>query len=199
MIDFTGERVVPWSAGMRDWAWVIDHHIKRYTWVLPQVVGKHVLDLGCGTGYGSFILSWVAAAVVGVDISVAAIDFAETYFDTAPNIIFRPCDVVRDIIPMWSDEPYDVVTCFEVLEHLNDPASVMRRTKELAPGGVLFGSMPVNDPGQFHMRTYNESQIIEFVKQFGEAEFFTQGDNGDIRSSGRWHTWPKYILWRLKL
>src|SRR3954470_12277271 len=53
------------------------HHVGRYTWALRACEGKEVVDLGCGAGYGTLILSSFARSSVGVDVSPEAIDTAK--------------------------------------------------------------------------------------------------------------------------
>jgi SAM-dependent methyltransferase len=53
---------------------IISEHTSRYAYALSLIGGKHVLDLGCGTGYGSEMLSWSAASVRGFDLWQPAAD-----------------------------------------------------------------------------------------------------------------------------
>lgn len=45
----------------------MEQHVARYAWAFRFCEGKHVVDVGCGGGYGSFLLSWVAREVDAVD------------------------------------------------------------------------------------------------------------------------------------
>ena len=63
-MEFTGERYVPTEGGE-----IRQEHLHRYAWCLPAVVGKDVLDIASGEGYGSAMLAAHARSVVGVDIS----------------------------------------------------------------------------------------------------------------------------------
>src|SRR5258706_8276766 len=65
------ERLVP---GTLAWDLYQVEHKQRYQWALKYCLGKRVLDVACGTAYGSAILAQSGAAhVVGVDISVDAV------------------------------------------------------------------------------------------------------------------------------
>jgi SAM-dependent methyltransferase len=93
--------------------------LSRYVWAMPRLDGKRVVDIGCGTGYGAHLMSWVADSVTGLDFSEDALALArESYQD----IDFRHVDLMAiDALPEG-----DLATCFEVLEHLPDPDRVMR-------------------------------------------------------------------------
>ncbi len=93
-------------------------HVHRYLWTLPRVEGKRVVDVGCGSGYGSLLLSWAAASVIGIDLDPTAITHARQQF---PEVDYRVAA---------ADEPLgdevDLAVCFEVLEHVADPDAVLR-------------------------------------------------------------------------
>jgi SAM-dependent methyltransferase len=112
---------------------VISEHTSRYAYALSLVGGAHVLDLGCGTGYGSEMLSWSAASVRGFDL-------------WQPGPDEHPCwpgvrelryghDLCRDPLPQA-----DMAVMFEVIEHL--PGAP--RALEIAFGAVetIVGSFP---------------------------------------------------------
>ncbi len=73
LMDFTGERFVPGvDSGILE-----AEHVQRYIFAGEYAKGKSVLDIACGTGYGSSILNKAGATIVtGVDISNEAIEFA---------------------------------------------------------------------------------------------------------------------------
>lgn len=93
----------------------IAHHKARYQMVLELVTSgsrKNVLDLGCGTGYGADIMRKKFSQVVGYDVSSRAIEYAKAHY---PDCEFHCADI------SWLDfgsKTYDIVTMFEVIEHL---------------------------------------------------------------------------------
>lgn len=193
---FTGERAVPWASEQRNWSWVMAHHAQRYAWALQYVSSKCVLDLGCGTGYGAFMLSWLANHVAALDVSGEAIRFAERHFGNAPNLTFRVVEIVSEFWPMWSDRLYDVVTAFEVLEHLtvSEMRTVLDRMKDVCtPDGVLLGSIPVEDPGRFHKQVFTQSDILRLFPS-PRTQFFFQNEEGQIWPLHTWDGWVKYVL-----
>lgn len=185
-LKFTGERCVPWDERMHEWSWVLQHHLHRYTWALGAVAGKEVVDLGCGTGYGSFILSFLAKSVIGIDISRDAVEFANSNF-RADNLKFGLGDLTNVSIPHAQ-----IYTCFEVLEHIEDPYLIIRN---LPIGSTLIWSIPVDDPGQFHRKVYS---VLDILNTMQPSDFFYQKSDGMIiPEPGRFSEHfvePKYIL-----
>lgn len=150
-MKWTQERVIPWCTDPRAHPRIMHHHIMRYAWATRFVAGKRVVDLGCGTGYGSFMLSWVADSVLGVDVSAEAVAWArETFF--ANSLRFVQGDITKRI------PDGDLYVAFEVLEHLDAPLSVL-------PGinAPLVWSMPVENGGRFHPHTYSIQAIRRMV------------------------------------
>jgi SAM-dependent methyltransferase len=161
MLRYTGERAIPWNEAV---GWVMDQHVQRYAWTLQFCHGKRVVDLGCGTGYGSFMLSWVATYVIGLDISTLSINFAQDRF-CADNLYFFTGDITAQI------PSADMYVCFEVLEHLESPDQLIGNID-----GTLLWSIPVDQPGGFHMRGYTAQ---EAESAFG-GDIWYQGKAGYI-------------------
>jgi SAM-dependent methyltransferase len=88
-----------------------------------------VLDVGCGAGYGSFLLSWVAREVDAVDRDAEAIATASATY-SGPR--YAVADGTGDRLPKA-----EIATCFEVLEHVDDPAALCRHLLGAAPEVLL--------------------------------------------------------------
>lgn len=117
-------------------------HLVRYAWAATLAAGKRVLDAGCGVGYGSAMLARAGAEeVVGVDVAEAVVEVARE--QEAPGINFTVGDV-RDLD--MEDDRFDLVVCFEVIEHITDGQRVIEELRRvLAPDGVLVISSPNRD------------------------------------------------------
>jgi SAM-dependent methyltransferase len=133
--DFLAERLVPEMEV--DTVQYFDH-VRRYQFAQQYVYNRRVLDIACGTGYGSDILiRGGARLVVGADISPAALDYAGQHW---PGFCFVRADARN--IPL-ANGAVDVVVSFETLEHLADPRAFLAEVKRvLATGGCLILSTP---------------------------------------------------------
>ncbi len=173
---YTGERVVPWD--LATGALIMGCHVRRYAWAIPLVYGRRVADLGCGTGYGSFMLSWAADSVLGVDVDQDAVKFAALHFGVK-NATFMTADIIKDYVP-----EADVYVAFEVLEHLDDALFVVRRFRP------LVWSIPINSVNQWHKKAYNLDEIDAMM---GRAQW-VQSQQGSIVERDRAYFSPVYAL-----
>ena len=134
-IKFTGENFIPGLSEKR----LKDDHLERYKFAALQIKGAKALDIACGPGYGSNLLIESGAVHVdAADISADMVAYArQTYPD--PRIRFH----VGDICTFRGDAPYDVITCFETIEHLPQyREAIANLFTLLKPGGKLFISSP---------------------------------------------------------
>ena len=135
---FTGERYLP-SLG---WPVLSLEHWHRYLFAKPWATDKQVLDIACGEGYGSHLLSQTAARVVGVDVDPETIQHASTTY-RRKNLEFCLGDCAG--IPIDGQHVFDVVVSFETMEHLSPTPQIafLREVKRLLnPDGVFLVSSP---------------------------------------------------------
>lgn len=122
-------------------------HIGRYEFAkqvieedsagLPKVC---ILDIGCGCGYGTEILSQVPRSVVyGVDNSAEAIRYALTYH-YARNTFYRYCDIWEYV--KLGGGCADYIVALEVIEHLENGFELLLQLK---PKRKLIVSTPYNE------------------------------------------------------
>lgn len=105
-------------------------HIHRYEFAASLFPGLRVLDLACGSGYGSRILADSATSVHGIDNDLPTIrDATDTIGSTA--ITFEAVDVVSFLDGDLSDR-LDAIVCFEGLEHLDDLEGAVRKLRKQA-------------------------------------------------------------------
>ncbi|MDR7301933.1 glycosyltransferase [Haloactinomyces albus] len=162
LIDWTGERCVPWA----DDAQVIYEHYHRYAMAARFVRGKRVLDLGSGEGYGASMLAAEAAEVVGVDIDADTVEHADHNYG-GRNLSFRTGSVTDPEL-LAEVVPFDVIVCFEAIEHVADHAAVLRLVRaRLAHGGLLIASTP--DTAVYHDQQGNENPF--HVKELAGPQF----------------------------
>jgi 2-polyprenyl-6-hydroxyphenyl methylase/3-demethylubiquinone-9 3-methyltransferase len=102
--------------------------------------GKQVLDVGCGGGILSEAMAAAGARVTGIDLGDRALKVAQMHLlETGLEVEYRKI-AVEDLANEQAHR-YDVVTCMELLEHVPDPASVVKACARLVrPGGRCFFS-----------------------------------------------------------
>ncbi|MFM9008796.1 MAG: class I SAM-dependent methyltransferase [Bacteroidota bacterium] len=112
-------------------------HVHRYREVLSVLTGvERVLDLACGTGYGTAVLAERAAEVIGGDVDVEAIESIDSSFRENPKVRFEVMDGTK--LP-FSDARFDVVVSFETIEHTRDYEAMLDEFRRvLKPGGLFF-------------------------------------------------------------
>lgn len=172
-------------------------HLSRYRWACQWATGARCLDLGCGTGYGSRILAGSGALMVtGVDISEEAVNLARSHGDLR-NLEFCLGDATA---PKLAGFKYDLITCFEVIEHLVEPAAILTQIRTLiADNGVALISTPNADVGYggnpFHLSEMSAEQFRTLVgRHFKRATWFAQFDPDQ-----RWHRpdWQRKLIRRI--
>ena len=156
------------------------HHLIRYAWaeaVLEEMRPRRLLDVACGSGYGSHGIALVLddAEIVGADYDPVAVEFARAHH-RAHNLSFVEADITRWGKPLGSD-PFDCVVSFDTLEHIEHREIAMQNlVNHLTPDGVLLFSTPVRssnvlNPGwEHHKLEYSRRSLYDFLRRyFGEV------------------------------
>ena len=115
----------------------------RLDWIqgLAPLQGQRALDVGCGGGILSDAMARAGAQVTGIDLAAKALKVAQLHALEAqtPNVTYR--EISAEALAAEQPGSFDVVTCMEMLEHVPDPASVVRACATLVkPGGWVFFS-----------------------------------------------------------
>lgn len=136
-IEFTGERFLPNNP---DAAGEIEvEHYHRYLMARKFAQGKKVLDVACGEGYGSYLLSEVASSVTGVDISEETIEHATNSYQRT-GLTYLQGNAAK--IPV-ADGSIDLVVSFETIEHHDRHEEMMLEiSRVLQQDGLLIISSP---------------------------------------------------------
>jgi SAM-dependent methyltransferase len=181
---FTGERLVA-----DDPLFVADfaRHLVAYRHAQEGVRGKTVLDAGCGDGYGTDLLAQTAARALGVDRSAETIAVATQRY-RRPNLAYRVCDLDR---LAELGESFDVVSHFQVIEHLGDPRPFLRQARQvLKPGGALIITTPnrlnsfVENP--YHVREYVAGELRALLDEvFDRVEIHGVSGNEKVMAFER--------------
>lgn len=97
---------------------VTEHsHIQRYELASDFVNDKIVLDMACGSGYGSYLLAdkGKAKEITAIDLDAETIRYA-SFRNQHPNINFLQGDAMK----FCRENYFDVIVSFETIEHLPD-------------------------------------------------------------------------------
>jgi 2-polyprenyl-6-hydroxyphenyl methylase / 3-demethylubiquinone-9 3-methyltransferase len=124
----------------------------RLDWIagLAQLPGRDVLDVGCGGGILAESMARRGAKVLGVDLSTKPLKVAQLHALEAgvENLEYR--EVAVEQLAAERPGSFDVVTCMEMLEHVPEPASVVKACAQLVkPGGRVFFSTLNRNPKSF--------------------------------------------------
>jgi 2-polyprenyl-6-hydroxyphenyl methylase / 3-demethylubiquinone-9 3-methyltransferase len=138
----------------------------RLDWIdgLAALKGKSVLDIGCGGGILSDSMARRGAQVTGIDLSVKALRVAQLHALEAgtANVEYR--EISAESLASAQPESFDVVTCMEMLEHVPDPASVVRACHALVkPGGWVFFSTINRNPKSFLFAILGAEYILQML------------------------------------
>lgn len=114
----------------------------RLAFITQQVdlQNLQVIDVGCGGGILAESMAHCGAVVTGIDMSASSIAIAQAHAaEKYPSI--RYIQTTAEIIAEQHPQQFDVVTCMELLEHVPDPASVIKACVQLVkPDGHVFFS-----------------------------------------------------------
>jgi ubiquinone/menaquinone biosynthesis C-methylase UbiE len=137
MLDWTGERFLPWL----DQSLIAYEHLHRYAYVATFVKGKRVLDLASGEGYGTKMMSDAgASSVTGIDIDDKAVEHAQSRYGSA-TVQFLKGSI--SAVPIQDDHSFDLIVCFEAIEHIEDHDQLLKEVKRLLkPDGIFIVSTP---------------------------------------------------------
>jgi SAM-dependent methyltransferase len=165
-------------------------HIARYLWAMARVRGCRVIDLGCGDGYGSELLSWVCPEVIGIDIDEGALTAARARYQ-------HPQFYVGDLTDPTSIPQGQVAVCFEVIEHLPDPKKLLAAVSERVPRLLMSVPNPLVSGSHInphHVNDWPKSFVKTNLRNVGAKRIraYNQGlRRYDVRrfAAGHHGTW----------
>ena len=173
-LELTGERTLPDVPAENYW---FQRHLVVYEWIGARVAGLRVIDMACGEGYGSEVLSRSAASVLGLDANPQAHEHARLRY-RRQNLEFD-----RGMVENYGQPcSYDAVVFLQTIEHVHDPQAVLRNFRELlAPGGIAYISTPnvltlapageARSGNPWHLREYRAEEFRKLCGSvFGQVE-----------------------------
>ncbi|MDO8447502.1 MAG: bifunctional 2-polyprenyl-6-hydroxyphenol methylase/3-demethylubiquinol 3-O-methyltransferase UbiG [Rhodoferax sp.] len=163
----------------------------RLEWInsLCPLKGLQALDVGCGGGVLTDAMARSGAQVTGIDLATKALRVAQLHALEAetPNVQYR--EVSAEALAAEQPGSFDVVTCMEMLEHVPDPASVVRACSALVkPGGWVFFSTLNRNPKSFLFAIVGAEYVLnllprgthEYIKMIRPSELASYCRSADL-------------------
>lgn len=165
--DFWSQATIDYlnlSAGNRWFNYLLSELLKQ---IAPDSVNS-VADIGCGVGNKTVVLAryFPGAGVTGYDFAASAIDAASKVHHL-DNLTFS----VEDITSSEYGRRFDLITAFEVLEHIEDWQDLLRRLAEVNEKQIML-SFPVGRMRPYekkigHYRNFRRGEVEDFMAGLG--------------------------------
>lgn len=159
----TGERFIPTQSNPTE----VIVNLDRYSYALTYCKDKVVMDLGCGSGLGTYLYSLVAKQVIAIDYNENAFEYLNQFPFENGKISMVKMDLEKELP---SNYEVDTVVALEVLEHLENPEKLL---EELKTTRLVFSlptaSMSVSDRHKFNIR--NGAEGVEDVRKLIEKSY----------------------------
>ncbi|WP_297725365.1 bifunctional 2-polyprenyl-6-hydroxyphenol methylase/3-demethylubiquinol 3-O-methyltransferase UbiG [Limnohabitans sp. Rim8] len=138
----------------------------RLAWIdgLVPLSGQKVLDVGCGGGILADAMARKGAQVLGIDLATKSLKVAQLHALEAETagVLYR--EISAEDLAAEQAAQYDVVTCMEMLEHVPDPAAVVKACADLVkPGGWVFFSTLNRNPKSFLFAIVGAEYILNLL------------------------------------
>lgn len=110
------------------------------------------LDVGCGDGVVSKLISERGYEVLGIDNDQTGLELAA---DNAPKAQFR----LMDIKPIHPDK-WEYMVCLNVIEHLEDPEAIKRIfNRNITKAAIIITDMPQEHPSPYHIKEFSPYEL----------------------------------------
>jgi 2-polyprenyl-6-hydroxyphenyl methylase/3-demethylubiquinone-9 3-methyltransferase len=125
--------------------------------------GARVLDLGCGGGLLSEALAGAGADVTAIDLAPDLLKIARLHgLESGIRVEYR--QVSAEALAAEAPGAFDAITCMEMLEHVPDPASILRACATLLrPGGRLLVSTLNRTPAAFALAIVGAEYVARLL------------------------------------
>lgn len=135
----------------------------RYIAERATIEGAAVVDVGCGGGILSEALALNGGQVTGIDVASRTLAIAKLHLhESGLDVDYR--EVTVEDLAGESPAAFDIVTCLEMLEHVPDPASIVRSVQDLLkPGGHAFFSTLNRTPLAFLLGIVGAEHIARLL------------------------------------
>lgn len=175
----------------------------RLAWIegIAALPGRKVVDIGCGGGILADAMARKGAHVLGVDLAKKSLRVAQLHALEAgtPNVEYR--EVSAEALAAEQPAGFDVVTCMEMLEHVPDPAAVVKACAAMVkPGGWVFFSTINRNARSFLLAILGAEYVLNLLPrgthEYGrlikpsELSAYCRASGLDIRQSRGLHHNP---------
>lgn len=160
---------------------VVPIQIEAYFFALNNYVEENakILDVGFGLGYGLNILAIKAQEVNGIDVDSKVLEYCRNTL-VGRNPRLNILDIFDGYTIPFPDETFDVVTCVDVIEHVEDFNRLIKEMIRVSRKGV-FLSTPNRRPeftnkdgspkNYWHLREWSYKEFDEIARKFGRIEW----------------------------
>jgi 2-polyprenyl-6-hydroxyphenyl methylase/3-demethylubiquinone-9 3-methyltransferase len=161
----------------------------RLEWINARapLAGKNVIDIGCGGGILSESMARKGATVTGIDLSEKALKVADLHsLESGAQVRYKL--IAAEEMAAQEAGRFDVVTCMEMLEHVPDPAAIVRAAATLVkPGGQVFFSTLNRNPKAYLFAILGAEYLLRMLPKgtHDYDKFITPSELSQfIRSAG---------------
>jgi 2-polyprenyl-6-hydroxyphenyl methylase/3-demethylubiquinone-9 3-methyltransferase len=128
-----------------------------------KLSGKRIIDIGCGGGILSESMAKEGAEVTGIDLNQSLITIAKLHqHESGTKVDYK--HIAAETMAAEQPEQYDIVTCLELLEHVPDPAAIVKACANLVkPGGHVFFSTINRNPKSYLFAILGAEYILRIL------------------------------------
>jgi len=128
-----------------------------------NLAGKTVLDVGCGGGILSESMAQRGAHVTGIDMGEAPLSVAKLHkLESGVEVNYQ--HITAEELAAQQPQSFDVVTCLEMLEHVPDPASIIKACSQLVkPDGHVFFSTLNRNPKSYLFAIVGAEYLLKML------------------------------------
>lgn len=139
----------------------------RLNWIddfCQGLAGKKILDVGCGGGILAESMARRGADVLGIDMGAAPLAVARLHAEQAQVNTIQYQQIPVEELAQAQAGQYDIVTCMEMLEHVPDPASIVKACHDLVkPGGHVFFSTINRNPKSYLFAIIGAEYVLRLL------------------------------------
>lgn len=127
------------------------------------LAGKKVLDIGCGGGILAEAMARQSAEVTAIDMAAAPLEVARLHLlESDVSVDYQ--QMTAEQMAVQSPQQWDIVTCMELLEHVPNPASLVKACAQLVkPGGFVFLSTINRHPKAYVYAILGAEYILKML------------------------------------